>query len=307
MEVVGIGAGTLDDLWLVPDFRDQEEVSQALDYIQMGGGPVATALCVLAVEGHTAALLDTLGNDATGAAIAQGLADCGVSLAGISEVPRARSARAVILVRQGDGARQIVYLPSDAGELSLSDPQRQLIRQSRLLHLNGRHEHAAREAVEIAKAAGVTVSFDGGAGRYRDSIRDLVLASQIRILSRDFAQHFCGSEDLSSMQNKLLDSITQILVITEGVQGSHVVLPDGTRFHQPAFPASPLVDTTGCGDVYHGAFLHGWLQRWSPQRCAEFASQKAAQNAQGLGGRCVCQKRQSSVEAELVPPPLAER
>jgi sugar/nucleoside kinase (ribokinase family) len=30
-------------------------------------------------------------------------------------------------------------------------------------------------------------------------------------------------------------------------------------FHQPAFKAEPLIDTTGCGDVFHGAFLHGWL------------------------------------------------
>jgi sulfofructose kinase len=76
-------------------------------------------------------------------------------------------------------------------------------------------------------------------------------------------------------------------VITDGTHGSDVWTPDGGHFHQPAFTAEPLVDTTGCGDVYHGAFLHGWLCGWPLERCAAYASRLAARNAEGLGGRHV--------------------
>lgn len=285
---MGIGAATLDDLWLVPDFSGHECVTQALQHVQMGGGPVATALCVLASAGESVALLDTVGDDAAGEAILQGLIRHRVAVTGIRQIAGAASASAMVLVRQSDGARQIVYLPSDAGELVLDAAHHALIRQARLLHLNGRHEEAAREAVQVACEAGVTVSFDGGAGRYRESIRDLVLQSHLRILSREFARCFCGTEDLDSMMTLLLAPPAQVVVITDGLRGSHVALPDGQRFHQPAFSASPLVDTTGCGDVYHGAYLHGWLQDWPPLQCATWASAQAAKNAEGLGGRWVC-------------------
>ncbi|MEN3940995.1 PfkB family carbohydrate kinase [Prosthecobacter sp. SYSU 5D2] len=286
-DVVGIGAATLDDLWAVADFSDLEIVAPALAYVQMGGGPVATALCVMAALGNSAVLMDNVGDDLEGNSILQGLGMAGVSTQGMRLVPGARSARAVILVRGGDGARQIHYLPSTAGELHLDEEQVSLIRNARLLHLNGRHEQAARKAVKAAREAGVAVSFDGGAGRYREEIRDLVIASEIRILSLEFARCFCGTVNLEGMMQQLLAPPAKLVVLTDGVRGCHVRSSDGEAFHQPAFAASPLVDTTGCGDVFHGAFLHGWLQQWSLEKCAGFASRMAARNAEGLGGRHV--------------------
>ncbi len=292
--VVGIGAATLDDLWLVNEFSDQEGVAQAEAHLQMGGCPVATALCVLGRLGHSAVLLDAVGDDAAGAAIQAGLLRSGVFAQGLRQVKGARSALAVILVRKNDGARQIHFLPSNCGELTLDAEHGEIIRQARLLHINGRHEAACRAAVAAAQSAGVLVSFDGGAGRYRESLRDLVEASQIRIFSRDFARHYCGTDDLSEMMAMLLAEPAEVVVITAGTEGSYVATPQVEMFHQPAFAATPLVDTTGCGDVYHGAFLHGLLQKWPTQRCAEFASRWAARNAEGLGGRWVCEPEVSS-------------
>lgn len=282
---MGIGAATLDDLWIVRQFSDGEGVDEALSHLQMGGGPVATALCVLGGLGHPTILLDRVGDDAAGQGIQAGLAEAGVSLQGLRTVPEARSAKAVILVRQGDGARQIHYLPSNTGELELDAEHEGMICRARLLHINGRHERAARRAVALAKEAGVCVSFDGGAGRYRDSIRDLVWESEIRIVSLDFARCFCGHEDLDVMVERLLEPPARLVVITDGVRGSHVAVRGGGRFHQRAVVADPLVDSTGCGDVFHGAFLHGWLREWSAERCGAFASELAARNAEGLGGR----------------------
>lgn len=287
VDVVGIGAATLDDLWLVPSFSSDEAVTQAVQHAQMGGGPVATALCVLGELGNTVTLLDLTGEDPTGQLILKGLADHRVDLQGMRIVAGAQSARAVVVVRASDGARQIAFLPAEVGELTLDVDQRDLVRRARLLHINGRHENACREAMALAVASGVTVSFDGGAGRFRESLRDLVQQSQIKILSMDFARHLTGMADLPSMMNHLLSPPTLFAVVTDGVAGSHVGTPCGWRFHQPAFPALPLVDTTGCGDVYHGAFLHGWLQGWGLEECAAFASKLAALNGEGLGGRAV--------------------
>ena len=285
VEVVGVGAATLDDFWLVDDFSEEERVSLSNGHLSDGGGPVATALCVLAHLGHRCALIDRRGDDITGTVVAQDLAKAGIHQNSLQIAFGATSARAVILVRKRDGARQIIYAPSTANEPTWGTGEAQLLQNARLLHLNGRHETTAYAAVKCAQELEVTISFDGGAGRYREALRGLVSASHIRIVARDFGRQFSGTNDLASMIASLCQPPAQLVVITDGIRGSYVALPDGSFIHQPAYPASPLVDTTGCGDVYHGAFLHGWLSGWAPSRCAEFASRMATRNAKGLGGR----------------------
>jgi sulfofructose kinase len=253
-KVLGIGAETRDTFYVVPEFSVAEGVTQAMARAEDLGGPVATALAVLRAHGHACELLD------------------------------GSPAEAVILVRQSDGARQIVFMPAEGPEPHF---EASMLRGVRLLHINGRHENACRAAIAAAQAQNVEISFDGGAGRFRESIRDLFEASQVRIVSRDFAEKASGCSELPQMAEKLLRGPARRLVITDGIRGSHVWSRKGSHFHQPALTASPLVDTTGCGDVFHGAFLHGWLSSWPLERCAEHASRLAAKNAEGLGGRHV--------------------
>lgn len=284
-EVVGVSAATWDHFWIVEEFAAEERVSAATDHVATGGGPVATALCTLARHGHAVALIDAGGDDTPGRFMRTELAQHGVDTTAFQVLPGRRSATAGILVRRRDGARQIVYHPSDASEPVWGETEARLVRGARLLHLNGRHETTARAAVAEAAAHGVTIAFDGGAGRWRDSLRDLVAASHLRLVARDFARQFAGSDDLETMTAALLTAPARVLVITDGVRGSHLALPDGTRHHQPAFPAEPVIDTTGCGDVFHGAFLHGWLSGWPPVKSTAYAARLAARNAEGLGGR----------------------
>lgn len=282
--VIGIGAATLDALSIVPEFRADEHVTQALAHAEDGGGPVATALCVLAAGGHSCALIDRCGDDVAGQKIRAGLEEFGVSTQHLRVMPGTRSASASILVRQRDGARQIVHAPSTAGEPTPDEVDEGLFAGARLLHLNGRHEAAARHAVKLAQRHGVTISFDGGAGRWRESLRDLLGASHIRIVAREFAERCTGLGDLQEMAAVLLRSPAQIVVITAGAGGSHVWTADGTYLHQPAFPCL-VTDTNGCGDVYHGSFLEGWLKGWPVERCAGVASRQAALTTEKLGGR----------------------
>lgn len=285
--VIGIGAATWDHFYVVDNFPHGEGVVQARASCFTGGGPVATALSVIAAHQLPTQLLDVQGDDSIGQAIRQELMAQGVGLDALDVHVGASSAHAVVLVRASDAARHITYFPSSAPALSLSQSQRALIAQSSLLHLNGRHEEAAREAVAIARQNAVPISFDGGAGRYRESIRDLVEACALRIVALDFAQQFTGEDDLASTAKALLQGPAQVVVITDGVRGSHVWSSAGEAFHQPAFTASPVIDTTGCGDVFHGAFIAAWLQQRSLRECAEHASRLAARNAEGLGGRFV--------------------
>jgi sulfofructose kinase len=131
----------------------------------------------------------------------------------------------------------------------------------------------------------VRVSFDGGANRFRPGLKTLVPLTDICIVARDFAEKYTGKTEISASAELLLKEGPQIVVVTDGINGSWIRTRDGLSFHQPAFLFPTTVDTTGCGDSYHGAFLAGLLRGFSVEKTATLASAVAALNSQHLGGR----------------------
>jgi sugar/nucleoside kinase (ribokinase family) len=75
-----------------------------------------------------------------------------------------------------------------------------------------------------------------------------------------------------------------VVVVTEGEHGSWCASPEG-EFHTPAFPVAPVVDTTGAGDVFHGAFLYARAQGWSLRRALRLGAAAGALKCRALGGR----------------------
>jgi len=72
------------------------------------------------------------------------------------------------------------------------------------------------------------------------------------------------------------------VVITLGAKGS-IGLDRSRIVRQDTFPIVSM-DTTGAGDVYHGAYIYGLFQRWNMAECMAFASAAAALKCMNGGG-----------------------
>jgi sulfofructose kinase len=284
-DVVGLGASTVDVLSLVDHLPADDEVLRAIDISVQGGGPVATAMVTLARLGASVAIMDVIGDDWRRALIRDEFQREGVSVDFLKVGKGWTSSTSCILVRKDNGARSIVWSPGSAPDFPAADLPRSVIESARILHVNGRHWAACLEAVRIAREASVQISFDGGAGRYRPELRHLVPLTDICIVARDFAEKYTQETDIRRAAEILLKSGPGLVVITEGTKGSWIHSRDGRMFHQPAYLLPNVVDTTGCGDSYHGAFLFGLLRGMEPERTASLASAVAAINTQQLGGR----------------------
>ncbi|GFO68138.1 ribokinase [Geomonas limicola] len=285
LDVVGIGVSTLDLLMLVDELPGDEMVQRAETSLLQGGGPVATALVTLVRLGCRAALLDKLGDDWRGRLILEELAREGVATDQLRVVPGSTSSIASILARRRDGARTIVYSPGDAGELSPNEIDFPVIAAAKILHLNGRHLEASLAAARFAREQGVLVSFDGGAHRYREELRELVGLSDLCVVAREFACSFAGTGDQTEAAARLREQGAQTVVITAGKEGSWGWDAAGTSLHQPAFTSVHAIDSTGAGDAFHGGFLFGILRGFDFKRSLECASTVAALNTRALGGR----------------------
>jgi sulfofructose kinase len=285
IDVIGLGASTVDVLSLVDHLPAEDENMRAAGISVQGGGPVATAMVTLARLGAKVAMIDTLGDDWRGALIRDEFAREGVETSYLKTGQGWTSPTSCILVQQRDGARSIIWSPGSAPDYPPADLPHPAIASAKILHVNGRHWEACMEAVRIARAAGVRVSFDGGAGRYHSELDRLVPLTHICIVARDFAEKYTRKSDINEAAGALLDSGPKLVVVTGGTKGSWVFPRGGRSFHQPAYLMPQVVDTTGCGDSYHGAFLFGLLKNMELEQTAAFASAVAAINSQQLGGR----------------------
>ncbi len=111
----------------------------------------------------------------------------------------------------------------------------------------------------------------------------LVPEADILIAGLGFVPALTGTSDPWEAGRAALGLGPRIVVQTEGAKGSYTVTGE-EEFHTPAFPVE-AVDTTGAGDVFHGAYLVGLLQGWDLRRVATFASAVAAVQCTRLGGR----------------------
>ncbi len=254
-DIVGIGVSTLDLLTIVKDFSGEESVQKAIDAKFQGGGPVATALVAAAKLGAKVAMIDSVGDDLIGQSILEEFNKYGVITKHIQITPGKTSSIASIWIREGDGQRSIVYRPGSSPELTDDCISLETIKKAKILHLNGRHLQCCLKACSLAKENGVKISFDGGGGRYRSELDPLIPFIDICIVARDFAEKYTKTKNLQNAAQCFLDRGCELVVITDGENGSDIFSKYEENFHQPAFKLEKVVDTTGCGDVYHGVFL----------------------------------------------------
>ena len=316
IDIVGIGASTLDRFIVVNHYPTGREVQQVISSTTDGGGPVATALAVAGKYGARTAMIDSIGNDMVGRHILDDFEKYNVNTDAIQVESGANSGVATILVKQSTGERAVFFERSTATEPEFLDTHKQLIGSAYILHINGRHRQLMRSAMAVAKEVGTIISLDGGAQRYDEDMKPITEASHIVIVARDYAEKYTGTTNLKEACRIIHERGACIAGVTDGANGSYFVWPDGTSYRCKPFPQEAVVDTTGAGDSFHGAFLaklsnvlHSESAKVSLtnavqgdtslcavellkgcahsdlEKAAIFASAVASLNTQGIGGR----------------------
>lgn len=282
-DIIGLGLATVDILTVAPRLPQPDDVLAVRRTVLQGGGPAATALVAASRLGASTTYLGPLGQGRWGevarAEFRQYGVDTNYAPAGVGD-----QALSVILIDEGSGKRSILYDRGDLPDLAPAQVPPHLIAQARALHLDGGHIDAAMHAARLARAANVLVSFDGGAGEKWPGIDELLPLVDLMVVARRFAGEYSGESDPQAAGPVLLAAYRpRQVVITDGERGAWY-WDEAQHFHQPAFRVD-VVDTTGAGDTFHGAYLYAHLQGWPPRRRLAFASAAAALKCRQIGGR----------------------
>jgi len=280
IEIAGLGFCGLDYLCILPHIPFDEKVEIIQNLVQ-GGGPSATAIVTAARLGAQTAFIGAVGNDSRGIEILRGLKNENVDTSHIQVKPGKESPIAFCWIEKESGKRSIAWtkgtsLPMDPDQI---DPE--FIKSLNILHLDGHNTEAAIKAARIAKENGIIVSLD--AGTILPDISILVGLADICIASESFALKYTGESDVQKAAGKLFHSRSLVAAVTCGKNGVFAVTPNGV-IQKNAFQV-PVIDTTGAGDVFHGAFVYAYIQGWEMDRIIEFASATAAIKCMKFGGR----------------------
>lgn len=279
-DVVGVGHAAVDYLGVVPRYPDVDTKIELSQFSMQGGGPVATALVTLATLGVRTSFVGKVSDDDFGRFISQGLSEAGVDTSSLIVDAGHVSPISFIAVEQSSGRRTIFYTRGDVARLTESEIPVQLLQEAKILHVDGLQMVAQVAAARVARDSGVQVVYD--AGSPREGMQDLLGLTDVLIASERFAAEVGGGALAESL--KVMRALgPQTVVITIGEDGSVGMEQDET-YILPAL-AVEVADTTGAGDVFHGAFIFAMLQGWDLRERMRFANAAAGLKCRSLGGR----------------------
>lgn len=277
-DVIGVGVASWDIIGVTATPPVIGQKQPLAGWAEMGGGPVATALVTLARLGLKVALFSAVGDDRYGTAIRAELHHFGVDTSLMATRPGS-SHVAIVLAEPGSDRRTVWWYNESTVLANLEFPI-ELATQTRALLVDS-HLPAALTAAQHVRAAGGRIMID--AERVNPTVIELLPLCDDIVVSANFARTLTGLSDLEMAVRALAERYARLVVVTAGEAGSWAC-NGGEVIYTPAFPTQP-VDTTGCGDVFHGALLFALLRGDPLPIALRFASAAAALKTRGLGGR----------------------
>ena len=284
--VLGLGDAGVDIVLHIPRLPQHDEKILATRVERYPGGVIANFLCALSRLGTTSAFVGCLGNDEFGAMVRKGFDEFQVDVSRLI-VKEGEETYFCLSMLDVTGEKALVIAPTATMFPAPEDLTDDTIRGAELLHTTGLRTDTTLKAIALAQRHGVKVSLDLEPSTLRmgeDGVLDVLASSHLLFVNgHAIREMFPGETDFRRAGRELLRRGPQIVVITQGGDGSLIVTPTET-IRTPAFQVA-VRDTTGAGDCFNAAFIHGHLEGWALERTALFATAAAAISITSVGSQ----------------------
>lgn len=281
-DIVGVGLNATDTLLLLPKFPAYAGKVPFAQEILSPGGQVASAMVACAHLGLRVKYIGTVGDDERGRVQMESLQSSGINLDDVQVRKGCPNQTAYILIDQSTGERTVLWSRPDCLRLDPSDIKEEQITSARMLHIDGHDTPAVGRAAEIARRNGIPVTVDV------DTIYhgfDKVLPHvDYLIASSEFPVQWTNERDpFRALQLIQEEFGMKVAAMTLGAHGA-LARTEGRFVYSPAFVVN-CVDTTGAGDIFHGAFCFAILQGLSIREALDVSNAMAALNCTAIGAR----------------------
>ncbi len=261
------------------------------------GGDTSNALVAVARLGKTAGYITRIGDDEFGKCFLEMWQREGIDTSHVI-VEKGGFTGIYFITLINGGKHEFTYYRenSAASHFSPSDIDPNYIKQSKIFHSSGISQaisESCREAVfkaaETARKANVRFSYDPNVrlklwaiNTARAVINYTLELADIVLPSLEDAKFITGFTSPDKAAKAILKRGPSMVAIKLGAQGCFVATEEEKMF-VPSFQVDKIVDTTGAGDAFSGAFLVALLEGWDLMKAAKFANAAAALKTLGRG------------------------
>jgi sugar/nucleoside kinase (ribokinase family) len=284
-DILGLGAVAVDELIYVEAYPPADSKARVLRTERQCGGLTAIALIAASRLGAECAYAGVLGEDELSRFAIQEMRNEGVDLKHLRQRRNVLPVHSFIVIDSTNGTRNVFCDVSGALGAGENWPEETLIRNSRVLFADHFGLPGMIRAAKVARRAHIPVVADFERDPGPKFATLLALVDHL-ILSCSFAQALTSERNPVRAAKALWTPQRKVVAITCGEQGCWYL--NGAALakarHQPAFKVN-VVDTTGCGDVFHGAYASALARGVNVEQCIRFASAAAALKATKPGAQ----------------------
>lgn len=285
MKILCIGHAAYDITLPVDSFPiENKKMRLKEDKVECGGGPAGTASYLLALWGIDTTFSGVVGDDYYGDKIKEEFKHVGVDITYLETNNKARTTSSYIIANKSNGTRTIV---------TSKDPN---LTYQKINSIEGEYDYLLVDGDEyplsfksIMERKGKTISMID-AGKCDEKTVKLAHIVDYLVCSNDFARDYTGLPldylDLDSIKkvyDKLENDFQNKIIITLEKHGSFTKI-NGEYILVPSILVK-AVDSTGAGDIYHGALLYFISQKYELKKAMRLANITSALSVLKIGGR----------------------
>lgn len=280
-KIICIGHATYDVTIPVDSYPTENTKTRYNKFYECGGGPAATAAYLLGKWQQDVSFIGTLGNDHNGEQIIAELQKVGVKTDLIDINNTIRTTFSYILANQTNGKRTVISVKDK--DLKYS---KNLDIKADVLLVDGTDTEIALKTLLNNPEALKIID----AGRSSDEVIKLAKKVDYLICSKDFAKNYTkiniDNNDLSSLKKAydiLEKGFHNQIAITLEDQG--VFTKDHDEYYLIEGIKVKAIDSTGAGDIFHGAFTYFIARDYDFLSALKYANITAGLSVTKIGTR----------------------
>lgn len=280
-KILCVGHSAFDITYLLKSFPLENKKYKAEERIMVSGGPAGNAAYLLGKYKEEVSYITVLGEDFYGKKIIEDLKSVNVDVKNIITSKEYVTPCSIIIANGSTGSRTIINYRE---KKEIPDLNFVYKNKPKIILYDG---HELEISLFINKLFPEAISVLD-AGTYKKGTLALGKIVDYLICSEDFAMDYCKMEKIEEKDFKnVLDALEKLnnktIIVTLGERGA-IMKKDNKVVRYEAFKAN-AIDTTGAGDIFHGAFVYGLSKKFSIDENIRFSSACSALSVEVLGGR----------------------
>lgn len=280
MKVLCIGHASYDISMPVDGFPEENKKYRLKEKIECPGGPALTAALLLGTWDVEVYYTGVIGNDFYGNAIIEELKRRNVHTDYVIRTDNLETTKTFILINKNNASRTLFNVVPN---IRISKPYEYNFAPDVIL-MDGEHISLAIDAIKKYPNAIKIID----AGKVSEEVIKLCEVSDYIVCSKEFAElvtmeriEYAKPDTLKLVLNKLATKFKGQIVITQEEKGCLYKIGDKIKMMSGIKVFAK--DTTGAGDIFHGAFTYGLTKGLPLEKCLKIANIAAGISCKKVG------------------------